>query len=60
MDELQQRADEINAANMTEDRAHDRAVAYAAERGEQDGRNAAGWYVQDTHAGQFGGWTVPE
>lgn len=24
--------------------AYDRAIAYARERGEQDGRNAAGWY----------------
>ena len=32
--------------------AYDRAVAYAAERGRQDGGNAAGWYVQDAFGGR--------
>ena len=31
--------------------SYDAALAYATERGRQDGTNAAGWYVQDTLGG---------
>lgn len=35
--------------------AFDRAIDYATKRGEEDGRNAAGWYVQDTIGGRASG-----
>lgn len=35
----------------TNDAAYDAALAYARERGTDDGQNAAGWYVQETFGG---------
>src|SRR5690349_11916464 len=35
------------ATPRTTDTAYDRAIAYAQERGREDGENAAAWYVQD-------------
>ena len=36
----------------TTDTAYDAAIAYAADRGAQDGRNAAEWWLQDTIGGR--------
>ena len=35
--------------------AYDQAIAYATERGAQDGANAAHWYLQDTLGGRVTG-----
>ena len=32
--------------------AYEQAIEYARERGEQDGTNAAGWYIQDAFGGR--------
>ena len=34
---------------------YDAAVEYARKRGADDGRNAAGWYIQDTIGGRVAG-----